>query len=101
MKYINPEYLADKVVESMRNNPHEGKLAQNHRLEHEHFLRMILDCPGADAEPVVHAKWVWFKGFDDSDFAVLACSACLETEGANKNFDYCPGCGARMDAEGF
>jgi hypothetical protein len=101
MRYIDPYQLADKVAESMRDNPHEGKLALNHRLEHEHFLRMIALAPDADVEPVIHAKWVWFKGFDNSDFAVLACSACLETEGANKNFDYCPGCGAKMDAEGF
>jgi hypothetical protein len=100
MKYINPCQLADKVAESMRDNPHEDeKIARNHQLEHEHFLKMIANCPGADAEPIVHAKWVWFKGFDNSDFAVLACSACLETEGARETFAYCPGCGAKMDME--
>ena len=45
MRYIDPYQLADKVAESMRDNPHEGKIALNHRLEHEHFLRMIALAP--------------------------------------------------------
>lgn len=100
MRFIDPYQLADQVAESMRNNPHEGKIALNHRLEHEHFLRMIALAPDADVAPIVHARWVWRKMYN-SEFSMLCCSACLETEGANKNFDYCPNCGAKMDAEGF
>lgn len=95
MRYIDPYQLADKVAESMRDNPHEGKIALNHRLEHEHFLRMIALAPDADVEPVVHARWeIECKNR-------RRCSAC----GLGRNVDvettwsYCPGCGAKMDKE--
>lgn len=93
MKYISPEYLADKVIESMRDNPHEGKLALNHRLEHEHFLRMIALAPSTDVEPVAHARWENITG----GMVVLGdCSECKVRQpviGTN----YCKNCGAKMD----
>ena len=100
MKYISSEYLADKVIESMRNNPHEGKLAQNHRLEHEHFLRMIALAPDADVEPVVHGRWK-----KTAYAGVSRCSCCDKPSSTpdclDEFFKYCPNCGAKMDAEGF
>jgi hypothetical protein len=92
MRYIDPYQLADKVAESMRDNPHEGKIALNHRLEHEHFLRMIAFTPSADVEPVIHARWI----------ANRICSSCRKelTEWAAQNgYFYCPNCGAKMDKE--
>lgn len=50
-----------------------------------------------DKECVHHAKWIW-KDFGDLHFT-LCCSECLETEGARENANYCPNCGAIMDAE--
>ena len=100
MRYIDPYQLADQVVESMRNNPHEGKIALNHRLEHEHFLRMIALAPEADVEPVVHAKWIKInpkkdvEGWIEYDYK---CSACDEVSWEEHN--YCPYCGAKMDLE--
>lgn len=100
MRYIDPYQLADKVVESMRDNPHEGKLALNHRLEHEHFLRMIALAPNADVEPVVHARWkkTAYSG-------VSRCSCCDKPSSTpdclDEFFDYCPNCGAKMDAGEF
>ena len=99
MRYIDPYQLADKVDESMRNNPHEGKIALNHRLEHEHFLRMIALMPSADVEPVVHARWIEL-GSDDTDDLRWMCSNCNEVlfESPVRN-NYCPNCGAKMDKE--
>lgn len=87
MRYIDPYQLADKVVESMRDNPHEGKIALNHRLEHEHFLRMIALAPSADVEPVVHGRW------DRSGY----CSVCDFWTCYCGDYHYCPNCGAKMD----
>ena len=100
MRYIDPYQLAGKVAESMRDNPHEGKRALNHRLEHEHFLRMIALAPDADVEPVIHAKWIAYnprrdvEGWIEYDYL---CSACDEIflEGTN----YCPNCGAKMEVK--
>ena len=93
MRFIDPYQLADKVAESMRDNPHEGKIALNHRLEHEHFLRMIALAPDADVEPVVYGRWENITG----GMVVLGdCSECKVRQpviGTN----YCKNCGAKMD----
>lgn len=98
MRYIDPYQLADKVAESMRNNPHEGKIALNHRLEHEHFLRMIALAPDADVEPVVHGEWK-----KTAYTGVSRCSCCDKPSSTpdclDEFFNYCPNCGAKMDKE--
>jgi hypothetical protein len=105
MRYIDPYQLTDKVFESMCNNPHEGKIALNHQLEHEHFLRMIALAPSADVEPVVHGGWLY-----DGGSGKYFCSACDENALSFRKdtlydedlyevclTDYCPNCGAKMD----
>ena len=43
MKYIDPSKLIEVVDASRAENPHADlKIARNHRLEHEHFIRMIV-----------------------------------------------------------
>ena len=45
-RLIDAYVLSDKVDESKYNNPHPpGMVRVNHRNEHDHFLRMILDAP--------------------------------------------------------
>lgn len=58
-------------------------------------------APTVDAIPVIHGKWI-----DEGQYAdffphhAFCCSVCghhlLEIE---VNYDYCPYCGAKMDAE--
>ena len=56
-RLIDAHALADKVDESKYNNPHPlGMVRVNHRNEHDHFLRMILDAPTVDAVEVVRCK---------------------------------------------
>ena len=76
----------------MRNNPHEGKIALNHRLEHEHFLRMIALAPDADVAPVVHARWIEYQVPH-----IMCCSECDWGTDVQDDFNYCPNCGAKMD----
>lgn len=58
----------------------------------------IEDAPAADAEPVRHGKWI-DKLSDCYWPGDKICSEC----GAEYSFynvqNYCPNCGARMDAE--
>lgn len=92
MRYIDPYQLADKVAESMHNNPHEGKIALNHRLEHEHFLRMIALAPDADVESVVHGHWIEYQVPH-----IMCCSECDWGTDVQDDFNYCPNCGAKMN----
>lgn len=54
--------------------------------------------PAADVAPVVHGKWIFKSRWHDSIDENL-CSECgqLMTTAAEKQMDYCPNCGARMD----
>jgi hypothetical protein len=95
MRYIDPYQLADKVAESMRDNPHEGKIALNHRLEHEHFLRMIALAPDADVAPIIHARW------EKVCMNRRKCSSCNLSRNTDveTTWNYCPRCGAKMELE--
>ena len=56
-RLIDADALSDAVDKSKRNNPHpQGMIRVNHRNEHDHFLRMILDAPTVDAVEVVRCK---------------------------------------------
>ena len=47
----------------------------------------------ADVAPVVHGRWIEYQIPH-----VICCSNCdWATDAAEKNFQYCPMCGARMD----
>lgn len=55
----------------------------------------IDEAPTVDAVPVVHGRWELVKLW--TGFETLYCSECnYET---NIGSNYCPACGARMDAE--
>lgn len=61
---------------------------------------MIQNAPTVDAEPVRHGKWLKAYG-DHEAFGIRPfyryCSCC--NEATVFPYNYCPNCGARMDAE--
>ena len=107
-RLIDAYSLAEQVWESKDKNPHRDiKIARNHSLEHEHFLKMICLAPTVDAVEVVHGRWthdaVQTCGlFDDSLpvwVDVMQCSVCNEYIEGSHGTSYCPNCGAKMDGE--
>jgi len=53
----------------------------------------ILDMPVADVAPVVHGRWVEYQ-----IPPIVCCSNCdWATDVKEKNFQYCPNCGAKMN----
>lgn len=53
----------------------------------------ILDMPVADVVPVVHGRWVEYQ-----IPPIVCCSNCdWVTDVKEKNFQYCPNCGAKMN----
>ena len=101
-RLIDANALADEVDESKHYNPHpQGMIRVNHRNEHDHFLRMIMDAPTVDAVEVVHGYWE--KEHDDLGIdRGWKCSHCKGSvyEMTYEPYQYCPHCGAKMDGDG-
>lgn len=96
-RLIDANALADKVNESKYNNPHpQGMVRVNHRNEHDHFLRMILDAPTVDAVPVVRCKDC-ISGHEQYYGGLIRCNVmgC----GGLKPDDFCS-YGERRDSDG-
>ena len=69
------------------------------------FKYMIMDAPTVDAVPVRHGHYVGEgDGYANGElvYDVWKCSECgcvFEDEYEKPTYNYCPNCGARMDAE--
>lgn len=70
-----------------------------------HFFDIVDDMPAADVQEVRHGRWEDGKrmGFDGTFHWFRQCSECLyerEDDNPDKDTNYCPNCGSRMDLEG-
>ena len=72
-----------------------------HKSDHETIsTHLIYNAPTVDAVPVVHGKWlpiIEVNEYGEPYQSGVYCSECGETSIYEPN--YCPNCGARMDAE--
>ena len=59
----------------------------------------VWNAPAADVAYVAHAKWaeVMFRDRFNARYWEYLCSSCNRY--ANREYDYCPNCGAKMDLE--
>ena len=58
--------------------------------ELDHLSMLVNDAPTVDAEVVRHGRWTF-------PWTSPECSVCRKTQKWTSN--YCPNCGAKMDAE--
>ena len=66
------------------------KKAWKKGLEPSQYIEVI---PVADVVPVIHGQWVEYQ-----IPPIICCSNCDWATGIEeKNFQYCPNCGAKMD----
>ena len=81
-RLIDANALSDKVDESKHDNPHpQGMIRVNHRNEHDHFLRMIMDAPTVDAVEVVRCRDCEYFSRDE-EYNRAWCNyytGCIET----------------------
>lgn len=58
----------------------------------------LMKIPAADVAPVVHGQWI---ADGDGYHWTYNCSICAWKDGYpfNERHNYCPNCGARMDAD--
>ena len=55
----------------------------------------VIMLPTADVAPVRHGRWIKYQ-----IPPIICCSNCdWATDVEEKNFQYCPNCGAKMDGE--
>lgn len=59
------------------------------------ILCTVENAPAVDAEVVRHGTWLY--GTEYAGAHEVDCSVCGDS--AKEYFDYCPNCGAKMDAE--
>lgn len=83
VRLIDADALAEELM-------HEGLGYQYNR---------IINAPTVDAVPVRHGKWT--VEWETEDTRMLRCSECrmVFNVGKGRDGNYCPNCGARMDAE--
>ena len=76
----------------------EGDVAQGaSRAVFYRAARMLELLPAMDAEPVRHGKWI--NAGHDAFTQYRRCSSCARILANAPAYDYCPGCGAKMDGD--
>ena len=67
-----------------------------------HARRLIEEFPTVDAAPVVHGRWMEIEdSWGDCHYQCTECGEEWNLEAgtpAENNMNYCPNCGAKMDA---
>lgn len=66
------------------------------------FEDALQDCPGVDAVPVVHGRWIDEGAYVTAAYGsldVYQCSNCNQEITIDDYDNYCPNCGARMDGD--
>ena len=59
----------------------------------------VRSAPALNVAPVVHAKWVGGKYYNDVYGYEKTCTACQREYVVGFDYLFCPYCGARMDGE--
>lgn len=73
-RLIDANALMEEVDKSKRDSPHPpGIVRVNHRNEHDHFLRMILDAPTVDAMEVVRCLKCRYRSQHSDDNGMYKC----------------------------
>lgn len=63
------------------------------------FLSVVKDIPAIDAVPVVHARWIGGKYYNDVYGYEKTCTACKKEYVVGFDYQYCPYCGAKCATE--
>lgn len=93
--YIDDDFLISKVTEKYRYSKGEARKA------YRDVIDMICAAPTADVQEVKHGKWCK-SDIPNEKFVCSVCGgACwyYDYKGEVARSNYCPNCGAKMDAK--
>jgi len=88
---------------------HFGNYLPGYSIQKDDVIQGIKELPAADAEPVIHGRWVGMKQYCQHLFDITGeryimsqlgishphCNKCWEENESRTEF--CPHCGAKMD----
>ena len=60
----------------------------------KHMMKQVNEQPTVDAKPIVHTKWK-----NGGDAIYDTCTACNELIYLAFEMNYCPNCGAKLEAK--
>ena len=74
-----------------------GKNDWREWIDRDRVFAVINGAPAVDAKPVRHGKWI--NAGHDAFTQYRRCSSCARLLANAPAYDYCPGCGAKMDGD--
>lgn len=74
-----------------------GKNDWHEWIDRDRVFAVINGAPAVDAKPVRHGKWI--NAGHDAFTQYRRCSSCARLLANAPAYDYCPGCGAKMDGD--
>ena len=92
-EYIEKNFALEKA----ENQNYLGVL---YHVESDTIIKFIKSLPTVDAVPVRHGRWIRKEWAEESEGLLIdnyECSACKNW--VRNETNYCPYCGAKMDAE--
>lgn len=95
IKLIPVDLLRRWVSKSKYENPHmDSQLKANHRHEHDHFLKLIDDCPVVDINACVY-KYNGYIDRGNTCFDTYKCQECghVYVKFGDEEPVFCSGCG--------
>ncbi len=89
MKYTkgNPSLILTKAGEEIYNSAIEMA------------IHMVMNAPAVNTAPVVHARWICGKYYNDVYGYEKTCTNCGKEYVVGFDYLFCPYCGALMDGE--
>jgi rubrerythrin len=99
-EYIEREAALEAIRNLYPGIPFTKRLMQKWHEENRNFMQCesaIERLPAADVVPVRHGRWIDCKPFNP-EFNGYECSECGAKYQGFSPDNYCPNCGARMDA---
>ena len=99
MRLIDAEKLSEDIMKTLDSAKEKGH-TDIYNIICDIFVPMVIGQPTIEAESVKHGHWVHpSQNCDYRSRDIFSdCSVCGDVQIDNTN--YCPNCGAKMDAEG-